>query len=124
MHHLLTRRLFTSDDFRFERRGGRSGETREQRGFVDAHRFRNPRTLRHETADDGHRMAARLREEGRLRAVEALGDRGEFVLERNGLVDRRDAAAPTQMCKPVTQGARRPDVVRRGAQGRHRRAFA
>jgi hypothetical protein len=106
MHHLLARRVFAADRFRRDRRGRRGGKARQQAGFVAAHRFGDPRALRHEAADDRHRVAARMCEECRLRAVEALRDRGQFMLERDRLVDRREAPGLRQMREPVAQRQR------------------
>lgn len=80
MHDLLARRVLAGNELRRKRRRCGSGKAREQPGFLDAHRFRDPRALRHEAADDRHRVAAGMREERGLRPVETLRDGGEFVL--------------------------------------------
>ena len=49
---------------------------------------------------------SRLREKSSLFAVEPLCDGGEFVLERDGLVDRRDTAGLREMREPVAQRQR------------------
>jgi hypothetical protein len=41
-----------------------------------------------------------------LRAVKTLRDRGEFVFERNRLVDGRQAAGLREMREPVAQRER------------------
>src|SRR3984957_21310484 len=48
-------------------------------------------------------MASRLGEERGLLAVEMFGDGGEFMLERDGLIDRRQTIRSCEMREPVAQ---------------------
>ena len=65
-------------------------------------------------------MSSRLREKSGLLAVEPFCDGGEFVLERDGLVDRRDDGPVLARCASQSRNVSKPDC---GAHGKEEVPF-